>query len=75
MRPLLPPEKKRKMVSFMISPECASVIENMIKEYQTKIFRRFTKTDLFEMGIWHLSQDLAKKSITDLYKKYLKDKS
>ncbi len=74
MKPRLPPEKRRKMVSFMISPESTAVLENMFDAYKEKIFRRFTKTDLFEMAIWHLSQDLKKKSIVDLYQKYLGDK-
>lgn len=74
MRPVLSPEKRRKMVSFMISPEAASCLEGMFDAYKEKIFRRFTKTDLFEMSIWHLSQDLKKKSIVDLYGKYIEKK-
>lgn len=75
MRTKLPPEKRRKMVSFMISPEAAACLENMFEAYKEKIFHRFTKTDLFEMGIWHLSQDLTKKGVVDLYSKYLENNS
>ena len=74
MKPRLPPEKRRKMVSFMISPEATAVMESMFENYKEKIFRRFTKTDLFEMALWHLSQDLKKKSIVDLYQKYIVEK-
>ena len=71
MRPSLPPNKKRKMVSFMISPECALILEDMFSAYRKKVFRRFTKTDLFEMGIRHLSQEVKKKSMVELYNKYI----
>jgi hypothetical protein len=74
MRPILSNEKRRKMVSFMISPECVEILENMLSTYKEKIFKRFTKTDLFEMGIKHLAQDLNKKNIIDLYNKYIEEK-
>jgi len=74
MRPFLGKEKKRKMVSFMISPETKEILENMFSTYKTKIFRRFTKTDLFEMGIRHLAQDLKKENMIDLYHKYIENK-
>lgn len=74
MKPRLAPEKRRKMISFMISPEAKKCLEETFDAYKEKIFHRFTKTDLFEMGIWHLSQDLKKKSIVDLYAKYIEGK-
>lgn len=59
------------MVSFMISPEALECLETMLKEYRVTVYKKFTKTDLFEMGIWNLSQDLKVKSINDLHRKYI----
>lgn len=74
VRPFLPIDKKKKMVSFMISPNTVNALETMFSAYKEKIFKRFTKTDLFEMAILHLSQDLKKKSIQDMYAKYMEGK-
>lgn len=71
MRPFLPEEKKRKMVSFMISPKTHEILETMFEAYKDKVFRRFTKTDIFEMGIKHLAQDLKKKTMQELYQAYI----
>lgn len=74
MRQMMPLEKKRRMVSFMISPETREILENMFSVYKEKIHKRFTKTDIFEMSIRHLAQDLKKKNIQDLYHLYIDNK-
>ena len=74
MRPMLPPEKKRKMVSFMMSQETVKILENMFSTYKEKIFRRFTKTDLFEIAIKNLASDLTKKNMLEVYKLYIDNK-
>lgn len=74
MRPMLPNDKKKKMVSFMLSPEGSAILDNMFVQYKNKLFRRFTKTDIFEMAIRNLAQDLTKSTMQDLYNKFIERK-
>ena len=63
------------MVSFLLSESARKTLETLMFEYRKKIYHHFTKTDVFELAIFYLSENTEESHIKKLLKKFISNKA